>query len=57
VMASTSDPDVKRVIHVECISERSFKKEKETLVITKSRAATRDHDELEIELQPVKRRK
>ncbi|OAO96594.1 hypothetical protein AXX17_AT4G08320 [Arabidopsis thaliana] len=57
VMASTSDPDIKRVIPVECISERSFKKEKETLVITKSRAATRDHDELEIELQPVKRRK
>jgi len=56
-MASTSDPDVKRVVPVECISERSIKKEKETLVITKSRAATRDHDELEIELQPVKRRK
>jgi len=42
---------------VECISERSIKEEKETPVITRSRATARDHGEPEIELPPVKRRK
>ena len=42
---------------MECISERSIKEEKETPVITRSRATTCDHGEPEIELPPVKRRK
>ncbi|KAG7537008.1 Ribonuclease H-like superfamily [Arabidopsis suecica] len=56
-LASTSDPVLKRIIPVECISERSIKEDKETLVITRSRAAARDRGEPEIELPPVKRRK
>jgi len=38
-LASTSDPEVKRIIPVECISERSIKEEKEAFVVTRSRAA------------------
>jgi len=34
-LASTSDPEVKRIIPVECISERSIKDEKETFVVTR----------------------
>jgi len=56
-LASTSDPEVKRIIPVECISERSIKDEKETFVVTRSRAATRDRGEPAVELPPVKRRK
>jgi len=56
-LASTSDPKVKRIIPVECISTRSIKEEKETLVITRSRAAARDRGEPAIELPPVKNRK
>ncbi|KAG7588597.1 Ribonuclease H-like superfamily [Arabidopsis suecica] len=56
-LASTSDPELKRIIPVECISERSIKDDKEALVVTRSRAAARDRGEPEIELPPVKRRK
>jgi len=37
--------------------DRNIKEEKETLIITRSRAAARDRGELEIELPPVKQRK
>ncbi|KAG7579052.1 Reverse transcriptase domain [Arabidopsis thaliana x Arabidopsis arenosa] len=56
-LASTSDPELKRIIPVECISERRIKIDKEALVVTRSRAAARDRSEPEIELPPVKRRK
>ncbi|KAG7548005.1 Integrase catalytic core [Arabidopsis suecica] len=56
-LASTSDPELKRVIPVECISERSIKTDKEVVVVTRSRAAARDRGEPEIQLPPVKRRK
>ncbi|KAG7564374.1 Integrase catalytic core [Arabidopsis suecica] len=56
-LASTSDPELKRIIPVECISERSIKADKEALVVTRSRAAARDRGEPEIELSPFKRRK
>ncbi|KAG7542873.1 Retrotransposon gag domain [Arabidopsis thaliana x Arabidopsis arenosa] len=56
-LASTSDPELKRIIPVECISERSIKDSKETLVVTRSRAAARDRGEPEIEPPPNKRRK
>jgi len=48
-MASTSDPEVKRIIPVECISERSIKDENEAFVVTRSRAAARDRGEPVIE--------
>jgi len=51
--ALTSDPEVKRIIPVECISEQSIKEEKETLVITRSRAVAQNRGEPEIELPPV----
>ncbi|KAG7585759.1 Retrotransposon gag domain [Arabidopsis thaliana x Arabidopsis arenosa] len=57
VLASTSDPELKRIIPVECISERSIKTDKEALVVTRSRAAARERGEPEVELPPVKRRK
>ncbi|KAG7564974.1 Reverse transcriptase domain [Arabidopsis suecica] len=56
-LASTSDPELKRVIPVECIAERSIKTDKEALVVTRSRAAARERGEPEVELPPVKRRK
>jgi len=56
-LTSTSDPEVKRIIPIECILERSIKNEKETFVVTRSRAAALDRGELAIELPPVKRRK
>ncbi|CAL9223033.1 unnamed protein product, partial [Arabidopsis halleri] len=56
-LASTSDPELKRVIPVECISERSIQDNKETLVVTRSRAAARDRGEPEVEPPPNKRRK
>ncbi|KAG7588583.1 Ribonuclease H domain [Arabidopsis suecica] len=56
-LASTSDPELKRIIPVECISERSIKTDKEALVVTRSRAAARERGEPEVELPPVKRRK
>ncbi|KAG7543894.1 Ribonuclease H domain [Arabidopsis thaliana x Arabidopsis arenosa] len=56
-LASTSDPELKRIIPVECIAERSIKMDKEVLVVTRSRAAARERGEPEVELPPVKRRK
>ncbi|KAG7556517.1 Integrase catalytic core [Arabidopsis suecica] len=56
-LASTSDPELKRIIPVECIAERSIKTDKEVLVVTRSRAAARERGEPEVELPPVKRRK
>ncbi|KAG7567619.1 Integrase catalytic core [Arabidopsis thaliana x Arabidopsis arenosa] len=56
-LASTSDPELKRIIPVECIAERSIKTDKEALVVTRSRAAARERGEPEVELPPVKRRK
>ncbi|KAG7579186.1 Ribonuclease H domain [Arabidopsis thaliana x Arabidopsis arenosa] len=56
-LASTSDPELKRIIPVECISERSIKTDKEALVVIRSRAAARERGEPEVELPPVKRRK
>jgi len=56
-LTSTSDHEVKRIIPVECISERSIMDKKETFVITRSRAAARDCGEPAIELPPIKRRK
>ncbi|CAE5959511.1 unnamed protein product [Arabidopsis arenosa] len=56
-LASTSDPELKRIIPVECITERSIKTDKEVLVVTRSRAAARERGEPEVELPPVKRRK
>ncbi|KAG7552038.1 Ribonuclease H-like superfamily [Arabidopsis thaliana x Arabidopsis arenosa] len=56
-LASTSDPELKRIIPVECIAERSIKTDKEVLVVTRSRAAARERGDPEIELPPVKRRK
>ncbi|KAG7567917.1 Reverse transcriptase domain [Arabidopsis thaliana x Arabidopsis arenosa] len=44
-LASTSDPELKRIIPVECISERSIKTDKEALVVTRSRAAARERGE------------
>ncbi|KAG7533509.1 Reverse transcriptase domain [Arabidopsis thaliana x Arabidopsis arenosa] len=56
-LASTSDPELKRIIPVECIAERSIRTDKEILAVTRSRAAARERGEPEIELPPVKRRK
>ncbi|KAG7532877.1 Integrase catalytic core [Arabidopsis thaliana x Arabidopsis arenosa] len=56
-LASTSDPELKRIIPVECIAERSIKTDKEVLVVTRSRAAARERGEPEVELPLVKRRK
>ncbi|KAG7552073.1 Integrase catalytic core [Arabidopsis thaliana x Arabidopsis arenosa] len=56
-LASTSDPELKRIIPVECIAERSIKTDKEVLAVTRSRAAARERGEPEVELPPVKRRK
>ncbi|KAG7564205.1 Ribonuclease H domain [Arabidopsis suecica] len=56
-LASTSDPELKRIIPVECIAERSIKTDKEVLVVTRSRAAARERGEPEVELPPIKRRK
>ncbi|KAG7536593.1 Ribonuclease H domain [Arabidopsis suecica] len=56
-LASTSDPELKRIIPVECIAERSIKTGKEVLAVTRSRAAARERGEPEVELPPVKRRK
>ncbi|KAG7530646.1 Retrotransposon gag domain [Arabidopsis thaliana x Arabidopsis arenosa] len=56
-LASTSDPELKRIIPVECIAERSIKTDKEVLVVTRSRAAARERGEPKVELPPVKRRK
>ncbi|KAG7588731.1 Ribonuclease H-like superfamily [Arabidopsis suecica] len=56
-LASTSDPELKRIIPVECIAERSIKTDKEVLVVTRSRAAARERGRPEVELPPVKRRK
>ncbi|KAG7533227.1 Ribonuclease H domain [Arabidopsis thaliana x Arabidopsis arenosa] len=56
-LASTIDPELKRIIPVECISERSIKVYKEAFVVTRSRVAVYDRSEPEMELPPVKRRK
>ncbi|KAG7532870.1 Ribonuclease H domain [Arabidopsis thaliana x Arabidopsis arenosa] len=56
-LASTSDPELKRIIPVECIAERSIRTDKEVLAVTRSRAAARERGEPEVELPPVKRRK
>ena len=55
-LASISDPELKRIIPVECIAERSIKDGK-TLVVTRSRAAARARGEPEEELPPIKKRK
>ncbi|KAG7552243.1 Retrotransposon gag domain [Arabidopsis thaliana x Arabidopsis arenosa] len=56
-LASTSDPELKRIIPVECIAERNIKTNKEVLVVTRSRAAARERGEPVVELRPVKRRR
>ncbi|KAG7579151.1 Ribonuclease H-like superfamily [Arabidopsis thaliana x Arabidopsis arenosa] len=48
-LASTSDPELKRIIPVECIAERSIKTDKEVLVVTRSRAAAREQKEALVE--------
>ena len=56
-LTSTSDPEVRRIIPIECISERSIKEEKGAFVVTRFRAAARDRGEPTVELPPVKKRK
>ena len=56
-LASTSDPDLKRVIPTEGISERSVKDQKEALAITRSRSQARARGEPKVESPPAKKRK